>query len=189
MRKIFIAVIVVVATVAVLNGCSKSGSNTNCSYDPCAAKAPANEITQLETYLSGAVLLPDWQKDKYEIFEALQSAESQIVAAIKKQESGVPVKEISRELGINQATFYNWKAKYGGMEVSDVKKMKDMEAELSQLEDMLQENYQSISMDKKLRDLVEIIKAELMDKTPIRSIMKKPAAVLKYNESMHELVI
>ncbi|KAK6033597.1 transposase [Ostertagia ostertagi] len=41
---------------------------------------------------------------------------SQIVAAIKKQESGVPVKEISRELGINQATFYNWKAKYGGME-------------------------------------------------------------------------
>ncbi len=54
MRKIFISVIVVVATVAVLNGCSKSGSNTNCSYDPCAVKAPANEITQLETYLSGA---------------------------------------------------------------------------------------------------------------------------------------
>ena len=65
--------------------------------------------------------------------------ESQIVAAIKKQESSVPVKEISRELGINQATFYNWKAKYGGMEVSDVKKMKDMEAELSQYKKIVAE--------------------------------------------------
>lgn len=65
--------------------------------------------------------------------------ESQIVAAIKKQESGVPAKEISRELGINQATFYNWKAKYGGMEVSDVKKMKDMEAELSQYKKIVAE--------------------------------------------------
>lgn len=61
------------------------------------------------------------------------------MAAIKKQESGVPVKEISRELGINQATFYNWKAKYGGMEVSDVKKMKDMEAELSQYKKIVAE--------------------------------------------------
>lgn len=61
------------------------------------------------------------------------------MAAIKKQESGVPVKEISRELGINQATFYNWKARYGGMEVSDVKKMKDMEAELSQYKKIVAE--------------------------------------------------
>jgi putative transposase len=65
--------------------------------------------------------------------------ESQIAAAIKKQESGITVKEISRELGINQATFYNWKAKYGGMEVSDVKKMKDMEAELSQYKKIVAE--------------------------------------------------
>jgi putative transposase len=65
--------------------------------------------------------------------------ESQIVAAIKKQESGITVKEISRELGINQATFYNWKAKYGGLEVSDVKKMKDMEAELSQYKKIVAE--------------------------------------------------
>jgi putative transposase len=39
--------------------------------------------------------------------------ESQIVASIKKQESGIPVTEICRELGIHKATFYNWKAKYG----------------------------------------------------------------------------
>ena len=65
--------------------------------------------------------------------------ESQIVAAIKKQESGIPTKEVCRELGISYATFYNWKARYGGMEVSDVKKMKDMETELSQYKKIVAE--------------------------------------------------
>jgi len=62
--------------------------------------------------------------------------ESQIVAAIKKQESGVSVKELCRELGISDATFYNWKAKYGGMEVSDVKRIKELEAELNEFKRM-----------------------------------------------------
>ena len=65
--------------------------------------------------------------------------ETQIVASIKKQESGIPVSEICRELGIHKATFYNWKARYGGMEVSDVKKLKDMEAELSQYKKIVAE--------------------------------------------------
>ena len=65
--------------------------------------------------------------------------ETQIVAAIKKQESGTSVKDLSRELGISEATFYNWKAKYGGMEVSEVKKAKDLEAELSQYKRMYAE--------------------------------------------------
>ena len=65
--------------------------------------------------------------------------ESQIVAAIKKQETGISVKEICREMGISEPTFFNWKAKYGGMEVSDVKKMKDMEAELSQYKKIVAE--------------------------------------------------
>lgn len=52
MKKILIAVLVIAAVG--LNACSKSSSNTNCNYDACALKAPANEITQLETYLSGA---------------------------------------------------------------------------------------------------------------------------------------
>ena len=61
------------------------------------------------------------------------------MAAIKKQESGISTKEVSRELGISEATFYNWKARYAGMEVSDVKKMKDMEAELSQYKKIVAE--------------------------------------------------
>ena len=46
--------------------------------------------------------------------------DAQIVAALKKQESGIPDKEICREYGISEVTFYNWKSKYGGMEASDV---------------------------------------------------------------------
>ncbi len=65
--------------------------------------------------------------------------ETQIVSSIKKQESGIPVTEICREFDIHKATFYNWKAKYGGMEVTDVKKMKDMESELSQYKKIVAE--------------------------------------------------
>ena len=69
--------------------------------------------------------------------------ESQIVAAIKKQEAGVSVKEISRELGISEAAFYTWKAKYGGMEVQELKRVKELEAELAQFKKM----YAEVSYD------------------------------------------
>lgn len=65
--------------------------------------------------------------------------ESQIVASIKKHEGGITARDISRELGISEATFYNWKAKYGGMEVNDVKRMKEMEVELSQYKKIVAE--------------------------------------------------
>ena len=59
--------------------------------------------------------------------------ETQIVSILHQQEAGKSVKDISRENGISDATFYNWKAKYGGMELSDVKKMKDLEEENARL--------------------------------------------------------
>jgi len=59
--------------------------------------------------------------------------EAQIVSILHQQEVGKSVKDISREHGISDATFYNWKAKYGGMQVSDVKRMKDIEEENSRL--------------------------------------------------------
>jgi len=65
--------------------------------------------------------------------------ESQIVAAIKKQEAGIAVKEICRELGISDATFYNWKAKYGGMQASDIARMKELEKENAELKKMYAE--------------------------------------------------
>jgi len=65
--------------------------------------------------------------------------ESQIVAAIQKQENGMSTRDVCRELGISEPTFYNWKAKYGGMAVSDVQKMKSMETELSQYKKIVAE--------------------------------------------------
>ena len=65
--------------------------------------------------------------------------ETQIIGAIKKQEGGIAVKEICRELGISDATFYNWKAKYGGMQASDVTRMKDLEKENAELKKMYAE--------------------------------------------------
>ena len=74
------------------------------------------------------------------------------MAAIKKQEMGIAVKDICREIGISDATFYNWKAKYGGMEASDVKRMKELEAENAQLKSM----YAEASMENRaLKNLIE----------------------------------
>lgn len=71
--------------------------------------------------------------------------ETQIVSVLKQVESGLKVDDVCRQFGISPATYYNWKAKYGGMEASELKKMKDMEAELNQLKkmyaDLSLENY------------------------------------------------
>ena len=48
--------------------------------------------------------------------------ENQIIAVIKSVEAGRTVKDVCREAGISEATYYNWKSKYGGMEASDIKK-------------------------------------------------------------------
>jgi putative transposase len=78
--------------------------------------------------------------------------EAQIVKILKEVEAGRQVKEISREYGISDATYYNWKAKYGGMEASDVKRLKDLEEENRRLKQM----YAELSLDHKiLKDLVE----------------------------------
>jgi putative transposase len=58
--------------------------------------------------------------------------ETQIVAILAQYEKGVKVVDICREHGISQPTFYQWQKKYSGMEASDLKKMKEMEAELAQ---------------------------------------------------------
>ena len=65
--------------------------------------------------------------------------ESQIISILKEQESGMKVAEICRQHGISQATFFNWKSKYGGMEVNQLKKMKELEAELAQYKKMYAE--------------------------------------------------
>ena len=62
--------------------------------------------------------------------------EVQIIKVLSGQEQGKTVAEICREHGISQPTFYNWKAKYGGMKVNQLKKMKEMESELAEFKRM-----------------------------------------------------
>lgn len=62
--------------------------------------------------------------------------EAQIVQAIREHEGGRKADDICRELGISSAAFYKWKQKYGGMEPSDLKKMKDLEEENARLKRM-----------------------------------------------------
>lgn len=59
--------------------------------------------------------------------------ETQIISILKQQEAGLSVKDLAREHGISEATFYNWKAKYAGMEANEVKRMKELEEENSRL--------------------------------------------------------
>ncbi|MBK7173644.1 MAG: transposase [Bacteroidales bacterium] len=77
--------------------------------------------------------------------------ETQIVAILKKQEAGMKIADICREPGISDATFYNWKTKYGGLEVRNVKRLKELEAENFKLKKM----YAELRMENyALKDLI-----------------------------------
>ena len=77
--------------------------------------------------------------------------ETQIVTILKQQEAGRATKELCREHGISEATFYNWKSRYGGKEASDVKRLKGLEEENSRLKKM----YAGLSLDHSiLKDVI-----------------------------------
>lgn len=64
-------------------------------------------------------------------------SEEQIIAVLKESEVGAKTKELCRRHGISEATFYNWKAKYAGMTVSEARRLKELEAENSKLKRLL----------------------------------------------------
>ena len=76
--------------------------------------------------------------------------EEQIIAILREQEGGVATAEVCRRHGISSATFYKWKAKYGGLEVSDARKLKTLEEENAKLKKLLAEAMLDITM---LKDL------------------------------------
>ncbi len=78
-------------------------------------------------------------------------SESQIVAILKQADVGLPVKDICRQAGISSATYYQWKSKYGGLEVSELKRIKELEAEDTKLKQMFAE----LSLDNAaMKDLI-----------------------------------
>ena len=66
--------------------------------------------------------------------------EEQIIKALKEQEAGRKVDDICREYGIAQSTFYKWKSRFGGMEVNDAKRLRELETENNRLKKLLAES-------------------------------------------------
>jgi len=65
--------------------------------------------------------------------------EEQIIRVLKEAEAGAKTSDLCRRHGVSEATFYNWKAKFGGMSVSDAKRLKQLEAENAKLKKLLAE--------------------------------------------------
>lgn len=79
-------------------------------------------------------------------------SESKIISILNEHEKGRPVAEICREYGFSQPTFYNWKSKYGGMNASQLKKLKELEEENSKLKRM----FADVSLQRDaLKDVIE----------------------------------
>jgi putative transposase len=67
-------------------------------------------------------------------------SEEQIIGVLKEHEAGVKTADLCRKHGISEATFYNWKAKFGGMDVSEAKRLKALEEENARLKKLLAES-------------------------------------------------
>jgi putative transposase len=79
-------------------------------------------------------------------------SESKIISILNEQEKGRSVSDLCREYGISQATFYKWKSKYGGMSVSQLKQLKELEEENRKLKQM----YADVSLQRDaLKDVIE----------------------------------
>lgn len=78
--------------------------------------------------------------------------ETQIVAILKEADAGMKVADVCRKHGISQPTYYNWKSKYGGMSASELKRIKELEAEHAKLKRM----YADLAMENDaLKELIE----------------------------------
>jgi len=78
-------------------------------------------------------------------------SESQILAILKEQEAGIKVSDICRKHGISDATFFNWKNRYGGMTMSEIKRVKELEEENARLKRM----YANLSLEHEaVKDLI-----------------------------------
>jgi putative transposase len=75
----------------------------------------------------------------------LKSNKEQIVGVLKEAEAGVPMKDLCRRIGISEATFYHWKAKYGGLEVSETRRLRQLEEENGRLKKIVAQ--QALDLD------------------------------------------
>jgi putative transposase len=77
--------------------------------------------------------------DRRTLVKKSRFSEEKIIAVLRQAEAGVKVSELVRKLGISEATFYNWKAKYGGLDASQLRRLKELESENAKLKKMYAE--------------------------------------------------
>jgi putative transposase len=78
-------------------------------------------------------------------------SETEIVTLLKQADAGVPVKDLCRQAGISTATYYQWKSKFGGLEASELKRVRELEAENAKLKRM----YAELALDNAaMKDLI-----------------------------------
>jgi putative transposase len=80
--------------------------------------------------------MTDMKKSRY--------SEEQIIGFLKQAEAGMPIKELCRKGGFSDATFYKWRTKFGGMDISDAKRLKELEGENAKLKKLLAEAHLDI---------------------------------------------
>jgi putative transposase len=81
--------------------------------------------------------------------------ESQIIFALKQAETGIKVEEVCRKMGISEATFFNWKKKYGGLGVSELRRLRQLEEENFRLKQIIAD----LTLDKQM--LQDVLKKKL----------------------------
>jgi putative transposase len=80
--------------------------------------------------------MTDMRKSRY--------SEEQIIGFLKQADAGMPIKELCRKGGFSDATFYKWRAKFGGMDVTDARRLKELESENGKLKKLLAEAHLDI---------------------------------------------
>jgi putative transposase len=97
----------------------------------------------MELILSGAPKIPPKKgrvvTERRRTMKGSRFSEEQIIGILREQEAGATTADVCRKHGISEATFYKWKAKFGGLEVSDAKRLKSLEDENGKLKKLLAE--------------------------------------------------
>jgi len=109
--------------------------------------------------------------------------ETQIVSILKQSDAGAPVKDVCRQAGISVATYYQWKSKYGGLEASELRRVKELEAENAQLKRMYAELacpyfFFRYHENRRIRSMVSVsITASRTDSTRFNAMLKRCLAL------------
>jgi putative transposase len=103
--------------------------------------------------------------------------EAQIVFALKQSETGVAVDEVCRKMGIHQATFYNWKKKYGGLGTSELRRLRQLEEENSKLKQIVAD----LSLDKQM--LQDVLKKKTLRPVQLKGLAE--SLIADYRVSIH----